>query len=135
MAINKGFISPMTDFGKGAEKLEMTTKYIKLAYLILLSFCLISPSVYAESEIITIDGARIRGNQELPTVLYLVPWQAPKVYKLDTPETTLASQRPIKPLERESFKRLISYHQLFSNSAKAPSNQVSEHDSVIKKTK
>jgi len=69
--------------------------------------------VQAENQVITIEGTRIRGNQELPTVLYIVPWQAPKVHQLETPESSLASQRPIKKIERDSFKRLVSYHQTF----------------------
>ena len=73
----------------------------------------LSPLVQAENQVITIEGTRIRGNQELPTVLYIVPWQAPKVHQLETPESSLASQRPIKKIERDSFKRLVSYHQTF----------------------
>ena len=73
----------------------------------------LSPFVQAENQVITIEGTRIRGNQELPTVLYIVPWQAPKVHKLETPQSSLASQRPIKKIERDSFKRLVSYHQTF----------------------
>mgnify|MGYP000494595255 CR=1 FL=1 len=75
--------------------------------------CSLSPWVQAENQVITIEGTRIRGNQELPTVLYIVPWQAPKVHQLETPESSLASQRPIKKIERDSFKRLVSYHQAF----------------------
>ena len=67
----------------------------------------------AEGTIISIEGATIRGNQELPTVLYLVPWQAPKVYSLNKPEQTLASSRPFKKLDRASFLRMQSYHDAF----------------------
>lgn len=72
-----------------------------------------APVTQAEGEILTIEGARIRGNQELPNVLYVVPWQPPQVYKLDAPDQSLASTRKLKTLERESFKRLLSYHQAF----------------------
>jgi len=67
----------------------------------------------AEGEILTIEGARIRGNQELPTVLYVVPWQPPEVQRLETPETSFAVSQPLKSLERSQFKRLVSYHQHF----------------------
>jgi len=91
-------------------------RYItKLTVVTQLLLCSLTGVAYAEGEIIEIEGARIRGNQELPTVLYLVPWQAPKVYELAEPETTLATQRAIKPLQRESFKRLLSYHHLFKD--------------------
>jgi len=68
---------------------------------------------YAENEIITIEGTRIRGNQELPTVLYVVPWKPPEIQQLDTPKSAFTSQRPLKKIERSSFNRLVSYHQRF----------------------
>ena len=68
---------------------------------------------YAEEEILSLEGARIRGNQELPNVLYLVPWKQPKVYSLERPATTMTATPDFKPLERGSFKRLVSYHESF----------------------
>jgi hypothetical protein len=66
---------------------------------------------------VTIEGTRIRGDQEVPTVLYLVPWQAPAVQSLARPDEQLMLQRPIAPLERQEFQRLVSYHQYFRTSA------------------
>ena len=71
----------------------------------------------AEDDVIIIEGTRIRGNQESPTILYLVPWQAPEVIALDAPAASLAIERPLKPLERSEFKRLISYHQHFKRAS------------------
>jgi len=79
-----------------------------------------------ETTRIEIEGARIRGNQELPTVLYVVPWQAPKVYQLEVPKTTLATQRPIKALDRDSFKRLLSYHASFISSSTSTEQEPSK---------
>ncbi|KZZ41779.1 hypothetical protein A3758_10040 [Oleiphilus sp. HI0118] len=67
----------------------------------------------AEDDVIVIEGTRIRGNQESPTILYLVPWQAPEVVALDAPAAGLAITRALQPLERSEFKRLIKYHQHF----------------------
>lgn len=89
-----------------------TTTYLINAVLFV-CFCLSFTSVQAEDEVITIEGTRIRGNQESPTILYLVPWQAPEVVALDAPAASLAIERALKPLERSEFKRLISYHQHF----------------------
>ncbi|KZY77043.1 hypothetical protein A3740_11350 [Oleiphilus sp. HI0068] len=83
-------------------------------YLMLLTCLILTQVVAAEGTVIAIEGATIRGNQELPTVLYLVPWQPAKVYSLDEPEQTLASSRPIQPLDRASFLRMQSYHEAFS---------------------
>lgn len=71
------------------------------------------PAALAEDEVLTIQGTSIRGNQELPTILYLVPWQAPEVLELDQPQASLAVTRPIEKLERAEFKRLIRYHNSF----------------------
>lgn len=67
----------------------------------------------AQDGVVTIEGARIRGDQEVPTVLYLVPWQPPAVQSLARPDEQLMLQRPIAPLERQEFQRLMSYHQDF----------------------
>lgn len=91
--------------------------YYKTVSVLLL--CVYSHFSSAEGTIISIEGAKIRGNQELPTVLYLVPWKPAKVYELEKPKQTLASTRPIKKLERASFKRMLSYHETFLNKAPA----------------
>lgn len=98
--------------------------YSKLNQLVLCVLCCLpSGSLLAEEDIMTIEGARIRGNQELPTILYLIPWQAPVIQHLDAPGQSFAIQRAIAPLERAEFQRLMSYHQHFkstSSSAEAP---------------
>lgn len=67
----------------------------------------------AQDGVVTIEGTRIRGDQEVPTVLYLVPWQPPAVQSLAKPDEQLMLARPIEPLERTEFRRLVSYHQHF----------------------
>ena len=63
-----------------------------------------------DSQIITIETATIRGNQELPNVLYLVPWQPPEINPLDANQATAKTQNTIELIDRNSFKRLIEYH-------------------------
>lgn len=67
----------------------------------------------AQEEVITLDGARIRGGQEAPLVLYLVPWKPPEAKALDRPSEELVLAPPITPLRRSEFQRLMSYHQQF----------------------
>jgi len=67
----------------------------------------------AQEGVITLDGARIRGSQESPLVLYLVPWKPPEARSLDSPDEELMLARPIKPLQRSEFQRLVSYHHYF----------------------
>ena len=89
--------------------------FMKRLIFVALNYCLLlsSTNSFAQDEILSLEGARIRGNQELPNVLYLVPWKPPKVYSLEEPESNLAANRPFKMLDRSSFKRLISYHEAF----------------------
>lgn len=69
--------------------------------------------VKKEGSVITIETATIRGNQELPTVLYLVPWQPPKINLLPSSQTADLNKQVIEKLERDSFRRLLHYHQQF----------------------
>lgn len=85
--------------------------------------CLFSVSVQAQdkasdsSQIITIETATLRGNQELPTVLYLVPWQPPKINPLPASQTAELTQQALEKIERNSFQRLIKYSRSDKQSA------------------
>ncbi|MFC4257965.1 hypothetical protein ACFOZ5_02840 [Marinobacter lacisalsi] len=64
-----------------------------------------------QGQVVTLEGTRIQGEQELPTVLYLVPWQpvasegpAPMERRLMTGETPAL-------VERGDFRRRLRYHQ------------------------
>ena len=101
---------------------------MRSAMLITTLIAMLLSSFYsqAEEEILTIEGARIRGNQELPTILYLIPWQTPELQSLDVPQHSFAIQRPLEPLERAQFQRMMSYHQYFKAGQKIPQNIESE---------
>ena len=92
--------------------MKQTTRLVLFA--LFSSFIMLQAGIsYAEDEILSLEGARIRGNQELPNVLYLIPWKPPKVYSLEAPENNLAANRPFNALERSSFIRLVNYHEAF----------------------
>ncbi|MFT6266705.1 MAG: hypothetical protein ACJAWS_002868 [Oleiphilaceae bacterium] len=93
------------------------TKRLHLRILIGCIILLTSLNGFAEDEILSLDGARIRGNQELPNVLYLIPWKTPKVHSLDPADNSLSTRPKLKTLDRSSFKRLVNYHQAFKNKA------------------
>jgi len=78
-----------------------------------------------ESGIVTIEGTRIRGDQEVPTVMYLVPWQPPEVDELQAPDEQLMVEQTFAPLERYEFQRLVRYHDAFSSESAVvkPSSQ------------
>ncbi|WP_296931036.1 hypothetical protein [uncultured Marinobacter sp.] len=74
-----------------------------------------APILYAQDtpSVVTIEGTRIRGDQEVPTVMYLVPWQPPEVDELRGPEERLMVDQGLRPLERYEFQRFIRYHESF----------------------
>ena len=88
-----------------------------LAPIILAASALIAaaPMLYAQDTlgVVTIEGTRIRGDQEVPTVMYLVPWQPPEVEQLRAPDERLMVNQGIAPLERYEFQRLVQYHNEF----------------------
>ena len=69
--------------------------------------------VWAESQVLTLEGTRIRGDQESPTVLYLVPWQPPEAQRLRQTDGELLVESRIEPLERAEFQRMVGYHARF----------------------
>ena len=89
----------------------------RLSPIILAASALIAaaPMLYAQDTlgVVTIEGTRIRGDQEVPTVMYLVPWQPPEVEQLRAPDERLMVNHGIAPLERYEFQRLVQYHNEF----------------------
>lgn len=61
--------------------------------------------------IVTLDGSRIQGEQELPTVLYLVPWQPVETTGPAPLEEQLLTEGAVESLEREAFRRRLEYSQ------------------------
>ncbi|WP_417514138.1 hypothetical protein [Marinobacter sp.] len=87
----------------------------KPALLVLVSLVGLQAAQAQESGIVTIEGTRIRGDQEVPTVMYIVPWQPPEVDELRAPDEQLMVEQAFSPLERYEFQRLVRYHEAFSS--------------------
>lgn len=96
-------------------------KHPALIVLAVSAFMTPTPMLYAQdtSRVVTIEGTRIRGDQEVPTVMYLVPWQPPEVDELRGPEERLMVDQGLRPLERYEFQRFIRYHEAFISQAQA----------------
>ena len=101
----------------------------RLSPIILAASALIAaaPMLYAQDTlgVVTIEGTRIRGDQEVPTVMYLVPWQPPEVEQLRAPDERLMVNQGIAPLERYEFQRLVQYHNEFLKQTQ-PADESSE---------
>lgn len=58
---------------------------------------------------VSLDGTEIRGNQELPKVLYIVPWKDPaRVEFAGRPANSLVEE-VLAPVDREVFLRQVKY--------------------------
>lgn len=89
---------------------------MKLLYTVMIAIVLLfggMQSLWAQDKIVTIEGTRIRGDQEAPLVLYLVPWKQPEARSLERPDEQIMLERPLEPLQRAEFRRLMSYHRHF----------------------
>lgn len=80
-----------------------------LSSLILL-FLLLNTGLAHALDKLELKGTDIRGNKELPNVLYIVPWKQTQAIEIDTPPYQSVLEQPFQTLERSSFKRHIKYY-------------------------
>jgi hypothetical protein len=74
---------------------------------------MLSTSGYAADRM-NMKGTKIRGNQELPKVLYIVPWKQAKVPNLNQPPLKSLINEALTPVDREVFQRKIRYYDSLS---------------------
>ena len=84
---------------------------------ILLLLIFITPYKQALSEDrIEMQGTAIIGNQELPKVLYIVPWKQSELPNVtDLPLESLINDA-LAPVDREVFKRQLDYYDALTDS-------------------
>ena len=58
----------------------------------------------------TLDRTEITGNQELPKVLYIVPWQKAQPGELTGRPVNTLLDEVLAPLDREEFTRQVDYY-------------------------
>ena len=61
-------------------------------------------------ERLNMEGTRIRGNQELPKVLYIVPWKQAEIPDLSQPPLESLIDEALTPVDRAVFQRQIRYY-------------------------
>ncbi len=81
-----------------------------LTLLTIISFS--SPALAEES--LEMEGTRIRGNQELPKVLYIVPWKQGEIPDLSQPPLESLIDEALAPVDRDVFQRKIRYYDSLS---------------------
>ncbi len=68
-----------------------------------------------------LDTTSIRGNQELPRVLYIVPWKDPAMGELVGKPVNSLIDEVLAPVDRDVFRRQTNYFdQLYMDTDGAP---------------
>lgn len=57
-----------------------------------------------------LEGATIRGNRELPKVLYIVPWKQPVTGELVGKPVKSLLDEALAPVDRDVFRRQVEYY-------------------------
>jgi hypothetical protein len=83
----------------------------------LFTLCIVLQSTLYAEEVIVIEGAEIRGNQEQPRILYIIPWQRPLLREgLTVNSTELPGSDLLKPIYRDEFVRQVTYFESLGSS-------------------
>ncbi len=61
-------------------------------------------------ERLEMQGTAIIGNQELPKVLYIVPWKESTLPNIAEPPIESLINEALTPLDREVFQREVNYY-------------------------
>ena len=82
-------------------------------------FSLVSASLLlfchaANAERLIMQGTAVIGNQELPKVLYIVPWKKSELPDLSEPPLESLIDEALKPIDRNVFRRQVEYYQALS---------------------
>ena len=80
--------------------------------LLNLTLLLMILPAHAETRI-EMQGTAIIGNQELPKILYVVPWKKSGLPDMKRPPIARLIDEVLAPLDREEFRRQIYYHRVF----------------------
>ena len=86
---------------------------LMMKYILSLCLTILSSALYA-AERLDMEGTKIRGNQELPKVLYIVPWHDAEIPDLSQPPLQSLIDESLLPVDREVFQRNIRYYDALS---------------------
>ena len=87
---------------------------MKFHSLLIAGLLAFSHAVNAER--IIMQGTAVIGNQELPKVLYIVPWKKSELPDLSDPPLESLIDEALKPIDRNVFRRQVEYYQTLNPS-------------------
>jgi hypothetical protein len=67
-----------------------------------------------------LDTTSVTGNQELPKVLYIVPWKESGIVDLAGKPVNSLMDEVLEPLDREVFQRQVRYFDQLHSEAESP---------------
>jgi len=82
---------------------------MKYFLLSILTCLLLAGQTYAEDRI-DMEGTSIIGNQELPKILYIVPWKNSELPDMNQLPLQSLIDEILQPLDREEFQREVNYY-------------------------
>lgn len=91
--------------------------------VLLVVLLLLGTQLHAAEDRLDMQGTEIIGNQELPKVLYIVPWKKSALPDLEAPPLQSLVSDALSPLERDEFRRQVRYYYQLSK----PANRDSEN--------
>jgi len=77
-------------------------------------FAIFAHASLAEEAVVKLSST-VSGNQELPKVMYILPWQQPGEAKLDYKLQDSFSDELFVPLDRDEFVRGMTYQALLQD--------------------
>jgi hypothetical protein len=99
----------------------LTKFFLPMIALVFLSATNLFAQEQEQEQRLELEGTSIIGNKELPKILYIVPWKKAEKLDISVPQTDSILDQQLKPIDRETFRRQVKYHQLlFPESTKNP---------------
>ena len=99
----------------------LTKFFLPMIALVFLSATNLFAQEQEPEQRLELEGTSIIGNKELPKILYIVPWKKAEKLDISVPQTDSILDQQLKPIDRETFRRQVKYHQLlFPESTKNP---------------
>lgn len=72
---------------------------------------MLGAAVARAESVIELEGTEVRGNPELPHMLYIVPWKPSKLPALSEPPLQGLIDEALEPLDRREFRRRVRYYE------------------------
>lgn len=79
--------------------------------VLLVNTCLLVGLAYSEEAVITLRST-VKGNQEQPKVLYILPWQKAESIEWNYQPTESVIDDVFNPVDRDEFIRELKYRKL-----------------------